>query len=967
VLCPGHNLDDTEGCFATRISLDIEGNQRDVRDALNRVVMRYDYDLLGNRIHQASMEAGERWQLGDSTGKPIRAWDSRSFVRRMTYDSLRRPTGLFVTEEGTERLAESTVYGEAQGDGTNHRGRVFQVFDGAGVITNVAYDFKGNLLENRRDLLPNYRRSVDWQQNPAATDGTFTSTTTFDALNRPLTVTSPDGSVYRPTFNEANLLDKVDVQLRGAGTVTAFVTNIDYNAKGQRERIEYGNSATTTYDYDPLTFRLSRMKTTRPPNADATASQLFRDTSIVQDLRYSYDPVGNITRIEDVALRTVSRDGRSIEPVSAYTYDAVYRLIEAIGREHIGQNAFDINPPNGNNRDFPFLGHRAHPNDLQALRNYTERYEYDSVGNFVELAHRANGSGWTRRYEYQENSLLETGEKSNRLTSTAVGNGLNQVEPYTHDAHGNMTSMPHLAAMVWDLKDQLRQADLGGGGTAYYVYDSAGQRVRKVIASQNGTRQKERLYLGGFEIYREYDGDAISLERESLHVMDDKQRIALVETQTIQNGNEVTSPTAIQRYQLGNHLGSASLELDEVGALISYEEYHSYGTTAFQAGRSAAEVSLKRYRYTGKERDEESGLHYFEARYCASWLGRWLSPDPAGLQDGPDVYVHCRCNPTTYRDEDGHATRKAVPAEADLFVAVLEARYCCYVEILSTSFPNQRQLVGKAADDLLKRDLAFAIGSDTFQSNFRLTRKSKRNADVALFDGQLLIEFALSRGVHGTPNQPGSDRKMKDMQSHADTGATAYSVGAEGRWHRNSAEYTPEQLLKLGNYATRVGDMPPPGIPAATTMRRYDRRASPSRTTTEQAGRWRNQSYAQRLNTVGNGVAVLAAGAEWLNQTSINYATACAIEKARPVLERNLLSNPGLGVLITSVTSVPNFAVEVAPEKFEYIEFTYAASREEALANYNKASRLRDGSYQPRIHHLQWIPSLEQQLPTPRQ
>ena len=56
--------------------LDIEGNQREVRDAIaqngdrGRIVMRYDYDMLGNRIHQASMEAGERWMLNDVAGKP---------------------------------------------------------------------------------------------------------------------------------------------------------------------------------------------------------------------------------------------------------------------------------------------------------------------------------------------------------------------------------------------------------------------------------------------------------------------------------------------------------------------------------------------------------------------------------------------------------------------------------------------------------------------------------------------------------------------------------------------------------------------------------------------------------------------------------------------------------------------------------------------------------------------------------
>ena len=75
-----------DGKYATRVELDIEGNQRAVIDALDRkVMMRYDYDMLGTRIHQASMEAGERWMLNDVTGKPIRAWDSRghAFAHRV--------------------------------------------------------------------------------------------------------------------------------------------------------------------------------------------------------------------------------------------------------------------------------------------------------------------------------------------------------------------------------------------------------------------------------------------------------------------------------------------------------------------------------------------------------------------------------------------------------------------------------------------------------------------------------------------------------------------------------------------------------------------------------------------------------------------------------------------------------------------------------------------------------------------
>ena len=81
-----------------------------------------------------------------------------------------------------------------------------------------------------------------------------------------------------------------------------------------------------------------------------------------------------------------------------------YQLIEATGREHIGQSAFNFDPPGGACRDYPFVGNRANPNDLQALRNYTERYQYDAVGNFETMAHLASGAGWTRRYEYGEPS-----------------------------------------------------------------------------------------------------------------------------------------------------------------------------------------------------------------------------------------------------------------------------------------------------------------------------------------------------------------------------------------------------------------------------------------------------------------------------------------------------------------------------------------------------------------------------------
>jgi RHS repeat-associated protein len=643
----------------TRVELDIEGNQRAVIDANDRVVMRYDYDMLGTRIHQASMEAGNRWTLNDVAGKSIYAWNSRDHTFRIEYDALRRPTGIYLRDSGgPELLVQHTIYGEGQGDSNNHRMRVYQVYDGAGVIASDEYDFKGNLRRSSRTLAGDYTKIYDWNNDTVQPSWEiFFSSTTYDALNRPVAVITPDNSVYRPTFNEANLLERLDVNLRNAAVATPFVANIDYNAKGQRELIEYENGASTSYEYDPDTFRLTNLKTTRPANLGGLATQLFKNPGTVQDLHYTYDPAGNITRIADDALKTIFFNGQQVDPICKYTCDAIYRLIETTGREHIGQTAHDFNPQN--RRDYDFVGLAdfiGHPNDVQTLRQYTESYDYDEVGNFKSMRHTANGGSWTRTYEYDEDSLIETGKKSNRLTRTTVGNGLDHIERYTHDIHGNMTAMPHLPHMDWNFRDQLQHLDLGGGGEAYYVYDAGGQRVRKVVEKNGGTIIEERVYLGGFEIFRRRNGvGAVTLERETLHIMDDQQRIALIETKTIDASISAASlPETLIRYQVGNHLGSASLELDDQAQIISYEEYYPYGSTSYQAGQSAAEVSLKRYRYTGMERDEESGLNYHGARYYVAWIGRWMSCDPSGLSGGLNLYCYGANSPVIFVDTSGN-------------------------------------------------------------------------------------------------------------------------------------------------------------------------------------------------------------------------------------------------------------------------------------------------------------------------
>ncbi|MBK0403317.1 hypothetical protein I5M27_09990 [Adhaeribacter sp. BT258] len=81
--------------------------------------------------------------------------------------------------------------------------------------------------------------------------------------------------------------------------------------------------------------------------------------------------------------------------------------------------------------------------------------------------------------------------------------------------------------------------------------------------------------------------------------MDDQKRIATIR---VRNGADPDDPTPNTKYFLDDHLGSSSVVLDSAGSLINREEYYPFGETSFGS------FAKKRYRFCGKERDEESGF-----------------------------------------------------------------------------------------------------------------------------------------------------------------------------------------------------------------------------------------------------------------------------------------------------------------------------------------------------------------------
>ena len=255
----GKDINGNEVIFKTHVELDIEGNQREVKDALDRKVMVYDYDMLKNPIKHASMDAGERWSLNNVVGKPIYNWDSLDHTIHTGYDELHRPITIHLTDgAGMVKMVERMVYGEAIGTSFNHRGKIYQHYDGAGLVTNNHYDFKGNLLSASRQLSSVYNETLDWSNNAilGLESEIFTAATEYDALNRPVKQFAPhNGGITHFVYNEAGLLEQVEAKLPNGESFTTILEDINYDSKGQRTFIRYGNSVETIYDYDKETFK----------------------------------------------------------------------------------------------------------------------------------------------------------------------------------------------------------------------------------------------------------------------------------------------------------------------------------------------------------------------------------------------------------------------------------------------------------------------------------------------------------------------------------------------------------------------------------------------------------------------------------------------------------------------------------------------------------------------------------------
>ena len=661
--------------FFSRTLLDIEGKEHEIRDTQDRLVSRMDYGHAGGALHHMNMDNGERWSLTDVTGTTMRRWDDRGQSLRTVFDKLRRAVSVHLKlDDEDEIMTTRTVYGECGPSPPlpNTRGRVVRVYDQSGLSMTDQYDYQGHLTSTTRQVAMEFKRLFDVTEDVELEPENYINHVSYDALGRQTSSTLPNGTRTRFTYNLSGSIDQVWSD--NTNPETAIVKSIEYDAKGKQTRVEYGNGTTTKVKYDLVTFRLLSIKTTkrrrRASNRPSSSSPARPSERTISDITYTYDAIGNLVHSCDQAQEVLHFRGQVIRPDQYFTYDSLYRLVQAEGREHLGQRGPS---GSGENPTDSSQTRGDHANDGSAMTRYTERYTYDSTGNLLKMQHESEGwHSWTRQYRYNEQSALGGSQTNNRLSETQTGRSTGT---YRYDGlpgkHGNMTSLPSIAKLSWNHKDQLKSTCRQSSGeedsreTTWYVYDDAGKRVRKITEtprtdSSKPRRSKETLYIGSsYEVFRTYKGpDAdrqVNLELETLAVASGGDRLAMIENK-LQGGN-TKIPNQLIRYQYANIQKSVAMELDQDGNLITYEEYAPYGNTSYKTMHTQTEVP-KRYRWTGKEKDTETGLYHNGLRYYMPGIGRWTSADPQGLVDGPNLYEYAKANPIAFTDPTGAAGKK---------------------------------------------------------------------------------------------------------------------------------------------------------------------------------------------------------------------------------------------------------------------------------------------------------------------
>ncbi|EGS9018101.1 RHS repeat protein [Salmonella enterica] len=625
--------------------------------------------LAGQPLRRDSTDSGQDITVYDAEGRPAWSRDPAGTVMTWAYDELGRQVS--VTQQITEAsgTAETVtaavfIYGDsdpltAHPQNNNLRGVCVSQYDEGGWLTTDSVALSGAVLSASQTFLADAESLPDWPDDEAGRSTLLESTpyiTTVqaDALGRTCSQTDAAGHTVSMTYDVSGVPVTQSLQLKG-GAAMPLLSGMTLSAAGQVLSERAGNGVTTTYSYEEDTLRLSGIAAVRGS-----------DGAVLQSLGYVYDPVGNVISVADATVSSAWFRNQSTTGTRSFTYDALYQLISATGRENAVNGA--------QTSALPVMQSLSGSQTV----NYTRNYTYDDSGNLVTLTHSSAVSSTMAMVTDATSNRSIRQNNDGGLTPETVawadwftpGGQLKTLQTEGGKPSGGYTDSAD--ALAWDRNTRLQgvtlvnrsKTDATQNDREVYQY-RGGMRVRKQTRTLTNTTSglwtvSEVRYLPGLELRNTWQetvtGDSTSAQAYS-------EQLEVVSTQAGRSQVRVLHwmtppPSDISndqvRYGVDDNIGSLSLELDDTGQLISREEYYPFGGTAVWAARSQTEADYKTVRYSGQERDG-TGLYYYGYRYYAPWLCRWTASDPAGEVDGLNLFRMVRNNPVSARDIAGLA------------------------------------------------------------------------------------------------------------------------------------------------------------------------------------------------------------------------------------------------------------------------------------------------------------------------